>query len=186
MLIPMFLLRGQDDSLDIQAHFLTINYYLDGQFIGGGSYELDPDTPMPLILRPRGSHYITAGAIVRYSNFAYPIPGFEDGWRDENGIAYTGTDTSTGNWAGVTFFEKPLGQKKGMIEMNTQSVGYRGCGIDLGPNAAFDSVFTNNRLAVYNQYLGSASHPAIKSVPARMSIPTLETGQYIGVTAEFA
>lgn len=180
---PMFLMPGQDDA----PGNLTVNYYLDGQSIGGTVYTLAADVPL-MTLYPTLSTLSGSGGQASYNNFTHPITGFADGWRDENGIVYSGHDIASGGWVVKTNkINKPLGPIKGMIELDTISPQYISLGVNIG-GSHFDAVFMQPSGEIYEYFnveRNNIPHPFITNINSTISVPTTITGRYIGMTVEF-
>lgn len=195
MFAPMFLLPGQKAVI---YNFLTVNYYLDGQAIGSVRYTLDPEKKQVTLYPDAGGYGPSQYGIISYSNFIHPIIGFESGWRDQNGTTYSGTDIEDNSWvSGITYINKPLGQMTGMLEMDTKISGYHSLGINIDGvlkesiyMIATGQIAHNLRTTGPNngsstQYV-EGGHSAIISISPLISLPTAQTGRYIGVTVEFS
>lgn len=180
---------------------LFINYYLDGQHAGAVIYDMLPNIPqIPIYPVAAGINYrsevTTVLGELKYSNFTHPIAGFEDGWRDLNGQVYPGSDTEDHSWVGSdVYIHKPLGQRKGMLELDTKTHSYHSLGINIdgwakqavytGPDGTITHNLHSLGTAPYgNPPLKPDSHPQISGRSSPLTPSTL-TGRYIGMTVEF-
>lgn len=197
MITPMFLMPAQPAGSSRPDSFLTVNYYLDGQSIGGLTYDMSADKGKQITVKPRCCHYasnqaglgpapIETGSI---SNpLTHPIAGF-DGWIGPNDQPYDNLILpATAGWTDATI-DAPLVGPKGSfaIDRSNAAAGYCRGGLEILVDGvvkgAIGSYFMTPNKARYSGY----THPVgwTRTGSVLMHTETSITGDFLTMTVEF-
>lgn len=183
---PMFLLPAI--SQNPSPNKLDIQYYLDGQSIGGVIYDIKSIKGKNLTITPRlCAHNSPTITPVETDNLSYPIADF-DSWSDQMGTPYQNmTIPQQPGWVTHDLTAFPLGTPKGALCYDRDANptgGYAWIGISLsvdgGPGRSSGCYFYETR-ATYssNTYL---PYPKVANI--LNTTQTSLTGRYITMTVE--
>lgn len=194
---PMFLLPGQADAPGVPHNSITVNYYLNGQPIGGITCDISSDKGKQIIARPRCCHYASTGAGLGPAPIetgsanhpiTHPIAGF-DGWISTNDQPYEELILpATAGWTDATI-DAPLVGPKGSFAVNRihgNSTHVRG-GIEIEVDGTIKgsvgTFFYSANRASYAGITTPTGYPWTGNILTWQQ--TSITGQYLTLTVEF-
>lgn len=198
MFAPMFLLpnRQRGSGSSIPDSFLTVNYYLDGQSIGGLTYDISADKGKQIIVRPRCCHFGSTRGLLGPAPIetgsashplTHPIPGF-DGWIGAADQPYGELILPASKYWNDNTLPAPLNGPKGSYALNriNASNGNVKAGIEIEVDGTVKgSVMTYFR----GPDQGSFGAGTNTGYPESSNILTWQqtniTGQYVTLTVEF-